>query len=122
MEQVRHLEVLIGDVLDVSHMQSGRFALRYTSVDLGRLCQHIVQLMQWGIDQQQPGRYCILCRVDQELPLVWADADRVQQVLTNLVENAIKYSPNGGYDRDTGAYCSQIVFIIVPVYIIQTSM
>ena len=35
MEQVRHLEVLIGDVLDVSHIQSGHLALRSTSVDLG---------------------------------------------------------------------------------------
>jgi len=96
MEQVRHLEVLIGDVLDVSHIQAGRLALRYTSVDLSQLCHHVVQLMQWSIDQQQPGQYSILCAVDPELPLVWADADRVQQVLTNLVENAIKYSPGGG--------------------------
>ncbi len=96
MEQINHLEVLIGDVLDVSHIQSGHLALRCTSVDLGSLCQHIVQLMQYRIDQQQPGRYCILCTIDPKLPLVWADADRVQQVLTNLVENAIKYSPAGG--------------------------
>ena len=96
MEQVRHLEVLIGDVLDVSHIQAGRLALRYMSVDLCQLCRHVVQLMQWGIDRQQPGQYCILCTVDPELPLVWADADRVQQILTNLVENAIKYSPDGG--------------------------
>ena len=96
MEQVRHLEVLIGDVLDVSHIQAGRLALRSTSVDLGQLCRHVVQLMQWGIEQQKPGQYYILCTIDPELPLVWADADRVQQVLTNLVENAIKYSPDGG--------------------------
>ena len=96
MEQVNHLEVLIGDVLDVSHIQSGRLALRCTSIDLGLLCQHVVQLMQYRIDQQQPGQYCILCKIDPKLPLIWADADRVQQVLTNLVENAIKYSPAGG--------------------------
>ena len=96
MEQVNHLEVLVGDVLDVSHIQSGRLALRCASVNLGVLCQHVVQLMQCRIEQQQPGQYCILCRIDPELPLVWADVDRVQQVLTNLVENALKYSPGGG--------------------------
>jgi signal transduction histidine kinase len=96
MEQVKHLEVLVGDVLDVSHIQSGRLALHYTSVDLLQLCRHVVQVMQWGIDQRQPGYYCILCTMDPELPLVWADVDRVQQILTNLVENAIKYSPAGG--------------------------
>jgi signal transduction histidine kinase len=96
MEQVKHLEVLMGDVLDVSHMQAGRLALRCAYVDLGRLCQRVVQFMQLRIDQQQPGQYCILCTIDQRLPLIWADADRVQQVLTNLVENALKYSPDGG--------------------------
>ena len=96
MEQVRHLEVLMGDVLDVSHLQAGRLALCCTYVELGQLCQLVVQLMQLRIDQQQPGQYCILCTIDQKLPSVWADAARVQQVMTNLVENAIKYSPGGG--------------------------
>lgn len=96
MEQVKHLEVLIGDVLDISHIQSGHFTLHSTSIDLYQLCCHVVQLMQWNIDQQKPGQYCILCTIDPEIPPVWADADRVQQVLTNLVENAIKYSPAGG--------------------------
>lgn len=96
MEQTSHLEVLIGDVLDVSRIQSGRLALHYARVDLARLCNGVAQLMQSRVDQQQAGRYTVLCRVNPALPLAWADADRVQQVLANLVENAIKYSPAGG--------------------------
>ncbi|MBO0796899.1 MAG: ATP-binding protein, partial [Ktedonobacteraceae bacterium] len=38
----------------------------------------------------------IHCVIDHHLPHAWADPDRVQQVLTNLIENAIKYSPQGG--------------------------
>lgn len=96
MKQIGHLEVLIGDVLDISRIQSGRLALHYTRVNLPQLCGSIAQLMQYRIDQQEPERYRILCNIDPELPYVWADSDRVQQVLTNLVENAIKYSPAGG--------------------------
>jgi signal transduction histidine kinase len=96
MEQTSHLEVLIGDVLDVSRIQSGRLALHCTQIDLAQLCHSVAQLMQYRIDQQQPGRYRILCTFDPGLPSAWADPDRVQQILTNLVENAIKYSPDGG--------------------------
>ncbi|HEV2655300.1 MAG TPA: HAMP domain-containing sensor histidine kinase [Ktedonobacteraceae bacterium] len=96
MEQTSHLEVLIGDVLDISRIQAGRLALHYARVDLARLCRGVAQLMQSRADQQQPGRYRILCSIEPALPFAWADADRVQQVLANLVENALKYSPAGG--------------------------
>jgi len=96
MEQTSHLEVLIGDLLDISRIQSGRLALHYARIDLARLCNGVAQLMQHRIDQQQPECYRVLCDVEPDLPPAWADADRVQQVLTNLVENAIKYSPSGG--------------------------
>ena len=96
MEQTNHLEVLIRDLLDASRIHAGRLTLRHTHVNLALLCQRVVQLMQHRIDQQQPGCYTLHCALAPELPLIWADPDRVQQVLTNLLENAIKYSPNGG--------------------------
>lgn len=96
MEQTRHLEVLVSDLLDISRLEAGRLALHFTRVDAGPLCQQVVQLAQQRVDQQQPGRYRFRCTVTPELPLAWADPDRVQQILTNLVENAIKYSPDGG--------------------------
>ncbi len=96
MEQANHLEVLIGDLLDISRLQSSRLALRRTWVNVGSLCRRVAQLVQYRVDQQQPGAYCIRCRLDPALPPAWADPDRVQQVLMNLVENAVKYSPQGG--------------------------
>jgi signal transduction histidine kinase len=96
MEQANHLEVLIGDLLDISRLQSSRLALRRTWVNVESLCRRVAQLVQYRVDQQQPGAYCIRCQLDPALPLAWADPDRVQQVLMNLVENAVKYSPQGG--------------------------
>lgn len=96
MEQIKHLELLMDDMLDISYMQSGHISIKYEYVNIYEILKNTVQSMQLRIDQRQPGQYCILCTIDQELPPIWADADRVQQVLTNLVENAIKYSPDGG--------------------------
>ncbi len=96
MEQADHLEVLIDDLLNMSHIHAGRLALRFTHVDVSQLCQQVVELAQQRVSQQQPGRYVIRCLLDEGLPLALADPDRVRQVLTNLLENAIKYSPEGG--------------------------
>jgi len=108
MEQANHLEVLIGDLLDVSRIQAGRLTLRYSYVDLPQVCQRVAQLVQHRVDQQQPGYYYIRCNIDAKLPQAWADPDRVQQVLNNLVENAVKYSP-WRIDRDTGLYTPNFV-------------
>ena len=96
MEQANHLEVLISDLLDVSRIQAGRLALHFTAVDVGILCRQVTQVAQSRVDQQQPQKYNLQCIVAPDLPHVWADPDRVQQVLSNLLENAIKYSPDGG--------------------------
>ncbi len=96
VEQANHLEVLIGDLLDLSRLQAGRLALRPMWINVAYLCQRVAQLIQHRADQQEPGRYYIRCRTDLPLPPVWADPDRVRQVLTNLLENAVKYSPSGG--------------------------
>ncbi|GEM_PF-700397 len=96
MEQVDHLEVIIADLLDISRIESGRLALYFSKVDIAQLCRRVAQLIQDRVDQQQPGKYHIRCDLDPDLPLVWADADRVEQVLQNLLDNALKYSPDGG--------------------------
>ncbi|TMC22515.1 MAG: cell wall metabolism sensor histidine kinase WalK [Chloroflexi bacterium] len=96
VEQTNHLEVLISDLLDVSRLCSRRLALRHSWIDIGELCQRIAQIMQDKIERQQPGYYRISCKREIDLPLAWADPHRVQQVLINLLENAVKYSPDGG--------------------------
>lgn len=96
MEQANHLEVLVTDLLDISRIEAGRLVLRFTEVNVERLCQRVTRLAQQRIEQQQPGKYWIHCMVDAGLSAAWADPDRLEQVLTNLLENAAKYSPDGG--------------------------
>lgn len=96
MEQIDHLEVLINDLLDISRLRSGRINLCLSHVALDVLCQEVTQQMQDHIERQQPGRYSIQCLGDPALPPVLADVHRVRQVIMNLLENAVKYSPDGG--------------------------
>ncbi len=96
MEQTEHMEVLVNDLLDVSRIRSGQLALRCTWADIITLCRRVVRVVQDKCEQQSPGKYTLRCRFEAESALVWADPDRVWQVLTNLVENAVKYSPDGG--------------------------
>lgn len=96
MEQTRFLGVLLNDLLDLSRVQHGKLALQPAYIDVEALCRQISQLGQVHADQQAPGKYQLHCTVATPLPPVWADADRLRQVLFNVVENAIKYSPEGG--------------------------
>ncbi|WP_160145896.1 sensor histidine kinase [Dictyobacter aurantiacus] len=96
MEQVQHLEVLVDDLLDLARIQSGRITVRPEPLDLVALCQRVARQMQDRVALQETSSYTIQCLADAELPSAWADEHRVRQVLENLLENAIKYSPEGG--------------------------
>ncbi|HEY1292213.1 MAG TPA: ATP-binding protein [Chloroflexota bacterium] len=89
-QQSDKLRRLVAQLLDVSRIQSGRLALELQPVDVGALVAEVVTAMQ---NQSQ---YHTLEVVGGNLPSVKLDPLRVEQVLTNLVDNAIKYSPQGG--------------------------
>ncbi|MCX5139105.1 MULTISPECIES: PAS domain-containing sensor histidine kinase [unclassified Streptomyces] len=78
---------LITELLDISRIDSGRLELRRQPVDLSAAVErHIQALTASG---QAPGRF--LVRTCQPLPAVWADPDKVDQVLGNLLENAVRH-------------------------------
>lgn len=96
MEQVKYLEVLVNDLLDMAQLQTGRLTLHPEPVEMDALCQSVIKQMSYRAEQQQPGCYTFHYQVEDELPLAWADPVRVRQILINLLENAVKYSSDGG--------------------------
>ena len=89
--ETNRLADLIGDVLDTSRIEAGTFSFRFSEVDLGRLVNDTVATAQLGQDEVQ-----LRANVRDPLPEIRGDAERLRQVLTNLIDNAIKYSPAGG--------------------------
>ncbi|WP_129648623.1 GAF domain-containing sensor histidine kinase [Peristeroidobacter agariperforans] len=87
------LHRLVNDILDVEKIESGAFGYRRTDIDLNQLVtQAAVELRPYA-DQ-----YHVKIDVRSDLPRAFlhADADRLMQVLANLISNAVKHSPSGG--------------------------
>jgi signal transduction histidine kinase len=80
---------LINDLLDVSRMEAGRVDLHRTSLDLAHLIPEVAGSLRPLIETK---RQRLRLDLGDALPAVWADADRVTQILTNLISNAHKYT------------------------------
>ncbi|MGI5453253.1 ATP-binding protein [Streptomyces sp. CA-249302] len=78
---------LIAELLDISRIDSGRLEVRRQPVDIGAAVgRHIQAYVAAG---QTADRF--LLRIEQPLPSLWADPDKVDQVLSNLLENAVRH-------------------------------
>jgi signal transduction histidine kinase len=89
-DETDRLAALVGEVLDSSRIEAGTFSYRFAEVDLAGLVMDT-----FASAEIRHETACISVLVDPDLPPVRGDPARLRQVLTNLVENAIKYSPEG---------------------------
>lgn len=86
---------IIGDLLDFSKMESGRFDIAEEAVDLRRLCGEIAETFQ---PLAAKAGCSLRCEVDPALPAAMlGDEVRLRQIMTNLVSNAIKFSGGRGH-------------------------
>jgi K+-sensing histidine kinase KdpD len=84
------LATLISDVLDTSRIDAGTFSFRFMDVDLGELVRDSVAAVELASDEVG-----LRAEIQDPLPVVRGDPERLRQVLMNLLDNAIKYSPAG---------------------------
>jgi len=92
-EETERLNRLIRDLLDLSMMESNRAHLNRLRVDLGVLVNDAVSFMH---DYAEKKNIQLTCHAKEGLPEVQGDEDRLEQVLINVIDNAIKYTPQGG--------------------------
>lgn len=89
-EESDRLGVLIENLLDASRLQSGGLALKRTDVLLPDLVARIAKRMQ-----TQSSQHTITLNFPADFPVIVADELRIEQVISNLIGNSIKYSPGG---------------------------
>ncbi|MCG6923215.1 MAG: GAF domain-containing protein [Acidobacteria bacterium] len=88
ISETDHLAQLANDTLLITQIETGQLSFNFREVDLGPF---ILEAVPLGISE-----HSVLMDVPNTLPKIWADPDRLRQVVTNLVTNAVKYSPEGG--------------------------
>jgi signal transduction histidine kinase len=93
LKQATHLSNLVEDLLNISRIDAGRITLHRWVLSLSQLVKELTTQLNKALDQS---RHRLLLDVSDRLPPVYADRDRLRQILGNLLSNAIKYSPNGG--------------------------
>ncbi|HKU57012.1 MAG TPA: ATP-binding protein [Gaiellaceae bacterium] len=107
-DETARLAELVGDVLDTSRIEAGTFSYRFEEVDLGRVVDEAVDTATLA-QQDVP----VVASVRGALPTIRGDRARLRQVLGNLIENAVKYSPEGAEVRVSAAAANGAVKIAV---------
>ncbi|MGE0771601.1 MAG: sensor histidine kinase [Cyclobacteriaceae bacterium] len=87
------LDALVQDLLTLSQIETGDIKMQFEKIDLYKLCHEVIDQFD-----QKAAKRDIKLRLDKpdQKITVYADWQRISQVVTNLVSNAIKYSPEGG--------------------------
>ncbi|MGH7773578.1 MAG: ATP-binding protein [Candidatus Binatia bacterium] len=85
---------LVDDLLTLSDLESGRIHLAKEKVDVVHLVGRVLEIFQ---DQARKKGITLFHAIEHHLPPILGDPDRLQQLLINLVDNAIKYTPGGGH-------------------------
>ncbi len=93
LKSVNQLHAMIRDLLEATRAESGKMRVEPRCISLRELIQQAVTMLRPTADEKKIG---LEIGLDQRLPLVHADPDRVLEVLINLLDNAIKFTPSDG--------------------------
>ncbi len=93
-EEAQRLRALVDDLLDLSRLESGRLELARLPISLAALCRRAVEVLA---PQARDKGVELLSTVADDLPPALADPHKTTWVLTNLIGNALRYTPVGGH-------------------------
>jgi PAS domain S-box-containing protein len=92
LRNTNRLDALIEDILDISRLESGTMKFIREKTDVTKMINEVAETMQTSADVK---RIKINSDIQKEIPELMIDRERIKQVLTNLIDNAIKFSPDG---------------------------
>ncbi len=91
---IERMKTIVEDLNDNSKIEAGRLRLDFKAVDVPDVVENVIRSTKRQIDEK---KQTIDVDVPQDLPKIWADRTRIEQILVNLVSNAHKYTPEGGH-------------------------
>ncbi|MFH1314713.1 MAG: ATP-binding protein, partial [Candidatus Eisenbacteria bacterium] len=108
LRNANRLRDLIGELMDVTRTQTGKLSIERLRTELPVIIDETVNSLKSSADREG---ITIKCLLPHDLPPVHADPRRVKEILVNLVENGIKFTPDGGsvtvsagvFDEDAGS-------------------
>lgn len=90
------LKALVNDLLDISRIETGKTQLNLQPVDISKLVSDVVNDHVRGRIQHESKEIDVITSIAPSLPLANADPEKVTRILTNLMDNALNYTPPGG--------------------------
>lgn len=93
LEEIRRLSRLVSELLEASRLEQGKVELNKEPIDINRLLLETAFANEQRLADKEIN---LEIKVDENTPLALADKDSIKRVLINLIDNAIKFTPNGG--------------------------
>jgi signal transduction histidine kinase len=93
LKSVNQLHAMVRDLLEATRADSGKLRVEPRCIDIGELIQQAVAMMRPTAAEKHVALEAVL---DQTIPIVYADPDRALEVLINLIDNGIKFTPPQG--------------------------
>lgn len=92
-KNINRLTNILNDLLDLSKIEAGKMGMKFEELDLRVSIDFILS----SLNPQAHGKSIRLeMKVEKDLPFVYGDREKVEQILTNLIGNAVKFTPEGG--------------------------
>ncbi|MDD4355661.1 MAG: ATP-binding protein [Smithellaceae bacterium] len=94
LNQARRLNRLVEDLMTISKIELGEVALHFEDISLSEIAGNVISLLEAGAEVKA---ITIENHIPKDLPAVKADRDRLSQVFVNVLDNAVKFTPDGGH-------------------------
>ena len=91
--ETKRMGTLINDLLNLAKIESGKFPIEYSEFDINELLRRCLLMFKQRIEEK---KIDVNVSLSEEKLNVWADEDRISQVITNLIDNAVKFTPERG--------------------------
>ncbi len=109
LRNVNQLRTMVGDLLEVNRTETGRLVVSPRHVSLAELIMEIVEASKLTLTKA----VSLSADIPSDLPPICADPDRVREIMTNLLDNAVKFTPENGavsvraevYNKDSNFLC-----------------